>query len=77
MDMTGLTEAGTADRCKCITTFDLWSGGSMIDILKAKYPDTAKFLGGAQKAQVGETTCWNPSGHRSEPYPLPHTIGIK
>jgi len=62
---------------KRVTTFDLWSGGAMIDSLKAKYPDTARFLGGAEKAHVGETTCWNPSNHRSEPYPLPITIGIK
>lgn len=61
---------------KRITTFDLWSGSAMPDSLKAKYPDTAKFLGGAEKAQVGETTCWNPSNHRSEPYPLPKSIGI-
>lgn len=61
---------------KRVTTFDLWSGGVMTDSLKAKYPNTAKFLGGAEKAQVGETTCWNPSNHRSEPYPLPKSIGI-
>lgn len=62
---------------KRVTTFDLWSGGAMIDRLKEKYPDTAKFLAGAEKAQVGETTWWNPSSHRSEPYPLPRDIGIK
>lgn len=60
-----------------ITTFDLWSGSALPDWLKAKYPDTAKFLGGAEKAQVGETTCWNPSNHRAEPYPLPKSIGIE
>lgn len=61
---------------KRITTFDLWSGSAMPDELKAKFPDTARFLGGACKAQVGETTCWNQSEHRSEPYPLPRSLGI-
>lgn len=56
------------------TTFDLWSGSVLPDNLKAKFPDTARFLANAQKAQVGETTCWNPSESRSEPYPLPSTL---
>lgn len=61
---------------KRITTFDLWSGSSLPDTLKSKFPDTAKFLGGAEKAQVGETTCWNPSEQKAEPYPLPRSLGI-
>lgn len=61
---------------KRITTFDLWSGSTLPDDLKAKYPDTARFLDGAKKVQVGETTCWNPSDHRGEPYPLPLSLGI-
>lgn len=60
---------------KRITTFDLWSGSAMPDELKADFPDTARFLGDAQKHQVGETTCWNPSDSRDEPYPLPRTLG--
>jgi hypothetical protein len=61
---------------KRITTFDLWSGGTMLESLAAKYPDTARFLGGAERAQASGMTCWNPSNHRSEPYPLPKTLGI-
>lgn len=61
---------------KRITTFDLWSGSAMPDHLRAKFPDTARFLGGAEKAQVGETTCWNQSDHRSEPYPLPRSLNL-
>src|SRR6185312_3699335 len=62
---------------KRITTFDLWSGSTLPDYLKAKFPDTARFLEGAERAQVGETTCWNPSQSRAEPYPLPCTLGSK
>lgn len=46
----------------------------MPDHLRARFPDTARFLGGAERAQVGETTCWNPSDRKSEPYPLPNTL---
>lgn len=62
---------------KRITTFDLWSGSTMPENVKAKFPDTARFLGGAERAKIGETTCWDGSSAKSEPYPLPHTIGIK
>lgn len=63
---------------KRITTFDLWSGSALPDRLKERFPDTAKFLGGAEKVTLdGEIqACWNPSDRRSEPYPLPHTLGI-
>ncbi len=61
---------------KRITTFDLWSGSTLPETLKARFPDTARFLGGARKAQAGETTCWDPSDRRTEPYPLPMTLGI-
>ena len=61
---------------KRTTTFDLWSGSALPDRLKAKFADTARFLGGAEKAQAGETTCWNPSDHKSDPYPLPRAIGL-
>jgi len=59
-----------------VTTFDLWSGSTMPDHLRARFPDTARFLGGAERAQVGETTCWNPSDRKSEPYPLPNTLRL-
>lgn len=56
------------------TTFDLWSGSDLPPALRRKFPDTARFLGGAEKAQVGETSCWNSSGHRTEPYPPPNRL---
>ena len=58
---------------KC-TTFDLWSGSTLPDHLRDKFPDTAHFLGGAVKANASGTTCWNPSDHRAAPYPLPRTL---
>lgn len=61
---------------KRITTFDLWSGSTMPDELKVRFPDTARFLGGAEKAQAGETTCWNHTMTHDEPYPLPRSLGI-
>lgn len=61
---------------KRITTFDLWAGSDLPDHLRAKYADTARFLGGASSEKVGETTCWNQSKAQSEPYPLPRSIGI-
>lgn len=75
---------------KRITTFDLWSGGEMPDRLKAKFPDTAKFLNRAKRVDLGEgvaltpavsdatsTVCWNPSQSRAEPYPLPNTLDLE
>jgi len=59
-----------------ITTFDLWSGSTLPDKLKARFPDTAVFLNGAERCQVGETGCWNPSEGKTEPYPLPKTLGL-
>lgn len=53
------------------TTFDLWSGASIPDHLRAQFPDTARFLGGAHKANASGTTCWNPSDRSDEAYPLP------
>jgi hypothetical protein len=58
---------------KRITTFDLWSGSVLPESLREKFPDTAVFLD-ASKEQVGETTCWNPTQTRAEPYPLPSTL---
>lgn len=59
-----------------ITTFDLWSGSTMPEWIAKKYPNTAKFLGQAEKVTLqGETTtCWNPSDGRLPPYPLPNTL---
>ena len=57
-----------------ITTFDLWSGSTMPAHLKERYPDTARFLGGAERANVGGTTCWDNSHGQSEPYPLPKSL---
>ncbi|MGX5775478.1 hypothetical protein [Methylorubrum zatmanii] len=56
------------------TTFDLWSGAAIPERLRPEFPDTARFLGGAEKAQAGDTTCWNPSDRRPEPYPLPQDL---
>lgn len=61
---------------KRITTFDLWSGSEMPDRLKSHFPDTAKFLNDATEAKVGDTTCWNPSSSKAEPYPLPRTLNL-
>jgi hypothetical protein len=57
-----------------ITTFDLWSGPTMPDELRAKYSDTARFLNGAHKAQIGDTTCWNDSDYRAVRFPLPNAL---
>lgn len=52
-----------------ITTHNLWSGGVIPERYWSRLPDTAKFIGGAERAQVGETTCWNPSSERDPAYP--------
>ena len=44
-----------------VVTHDLWSGSTVPDRYKHLIPDTARFVGGAKRCQVGETTCWNPS----------------
>lgn len=54
-----------------ITTFDLWCGGEIPDVWRDKLPDTAKFLGGAHDAKVGETLCFDGSRGDTPPYPLP------
>lgn len=59
-----------------ITTFDLWSGSEIPKKYRDAFPDTAKFLGGAEKADAYGIICWNSSDQKSEPYPLPHTLGI-
>jgi hypothetical protein len=57
-----------------ITTFDLWSGSTLIKVLRARFPDTAKFLGDAEKTKAGETVCWNESDGKNDPYPLPSSL---
>lgn len=54
-----------------ITTFDLWAVSEIPSEIRAKYADTAVFLNGAERCQVGETGCWNPSDNKTEPYQLP------
>ena len=56
------------------TTFDLWAGGELPARLRERFPDTARFLGGAEKVQVGETDCWNPSSGKTEAYPPPSSL---
>lgn len=66
---------------KKITTFDLWSGSTIPEPLRWRFPDTARFLGGAEKVDLGKgglyETCFEGSNTQSEPYPLPHQVGIK
>lgn len=62
---------------KRVTTFDLWSGSTLPEHLQERFPDTVCFLGGAERAKVGETTCWDPSDSARAPYPLPISLGIK
>lgn len=61
-----------------ITTFDLWSGATMKDDLRAKFPDTARFLNGAEKVEIKNSpdykAAWEPSRRTGEPYPLPQTL---
>lgn len=45
--------------------YSLWSGGEIAEQVRGRIPDNARFLNGAEKAQVGETMCFNPS--RGEP----------
>lgn len=71
--------APSAHAGKRITTFDLWAGSQLPAEIAARFPDTAKFLDGARKAEMsGEIrTCWNPSDGKSEPYPLPNTLDLR
>ena len=66
---------------KKITTFDLWSGSTLPPNLRDKFPDTARFLGGAAKVDLGKgglyETCFQETRSQSEPYPLPQEAGIK
>lgn len=60
-----------------ITTFDLWNGGCIPDHFRDRFPDTAKFLNGAERAEVGDITCWNPSSNKTPTYPLPNGTSAK
>jgi hypothetical protein len=55
----------TGKRC---TTHNLWAGGEIPKPFRARLPNTAVFVG-AERVEVGDTTCWNPSDQRSERYP--------
>lgn len=55
-----------------ITTFDLWCSGVVPEAFRDRLPDTARFLGGAHRAQVGETMCFDGSDPKQPPYPLPN-----
>lgn len=64
---------------KRITTFDLWSGGTMPQHWKEKLKDNAIFLGGAAKVELPyrETArAWNPSDELAPEYSAPHTLGL-
>lgn len=65
---------------KRITTFDLWSGSTMPDHLRERFADTARFVGGAEKVELGKDAfiqrCWNPSDTQSPPYPLPRSLDL-
>lgn len=57
-----------------ITTFDLWSGGDLPADLAERFCDTARFVGGAKKCEVGETTCWNPSATSETTFQPPSSL---
>lgn len=61
---------------KCVTTHDLWSGATMPARLRARFPDTARFITGG-KAKAGDITCWNPSDRTAPEYPRPSAAGIR
>lgn len=41
--------------------YSLWAGGEVDEWSRDRMPDNARFLNGAERAQVGPTTCFNPS----------------
>ncbi len=55
-----------------VTTFDLWVTGAIPEKYRDRMPDTARFLNGAERVQVGDTECFNPSRYAAESYPLPN-----
>ena len=62
---------------KKITTFDLWAGSQIPNEYRDQFPDTARFLAGADKHEVGATTCWNPSDPNASKHPSPAQVGIR
>lgn len=44
-----------------ITSFDLWVGGEIPQHFRERIPDTARFLNGARRVQVGDITCFDES----------------
>jgi hypothetical protein len=44
-----------------VTTFDLWVGGVIPERWRNRIPDTARFLNGAERVQVGDTICFQES----------------
>ncbi len=44
-----------------ITTHNLWSQGIIPEHFRDRLPNNAEFMNGAERVQVGETTCFNPS----------------
>lgn len=56
------------------TTHNLWGGGQIPERFRDKMPDNARFLNGASKAQVGDTTCWDSSNDQAEPYPTFNSV---
>lgn len=54
---------------KRYTTHNLWSGGEIPEKYRDRIPNTARFVNGAESAQVGQTTCWNPSNEKELIYP--------
>ncbi len=65
---------GSAYAGQIITTFDLWSGADLPEKLRVKYPDTARFLNGAEKANAGGTMCWDASSNKNPPYKPPSAL---
>jgi hypothetical protein len=59
-----------------VTTFDLWSGAGVPDDARGRFPDTARFLNGAEKValQGKIKTAWEGSSRTGEPFPLPNTL---
>jgi hypothetical protein len=44
-----------------VTTHDLWAGSEIPERYRAQLPDTARFLGGAGFARIGDGGAWNAS----------------
>lgn len=57
-----------------ITTNDLWSGSEIPAYLREKFPDTARFLGGAEFCRIGDGGAWNSSDRKVPEYPRPSAL---